>query len=143
MTIEHTSTVCIPIACAISHVLYMYLLLCSFHNNLKTHYLDGKVNRRVDYLLIALLDIENDFFFTYNQKRILGGLNPRVLREEDRHQRGMSIPTASLQVKDRYYSMGTRVHPSKDWGVSAWPKITFSFIGNGFRHMASSQSVWN
>jgi len=66
---------------------------------LKTHYLDGKVNRRVDYLLIALLDIENDFFFTYNQKRILGGLNPRVLSEEERHQKGLSIPTTLVQVR--------------------------------------------
>ena len=49
----------------------------SFHNTLKTNNLDGKVNQKVDYLVIALLDTEKDFF-TYNQKRILGGLNPRV-----------------------------------------------------------------
>ena len=80
----------------------------SFHNNLKTNNLDGKVNQKVDYLVIALLDIE-DFFFTYNQKRILGGLNPRVCREEGLHQREMSIPT-SLQVKDSNYSKMICIH---------------------------------
>lgn len=59
---------------------------------------DGKVNPRGDYLLIALLDIENDFF-TYNQKRILGGLNPRVLSEEEHHQKGLSILTTMVQVR--------------------------------------------
>ena len=71
----------------------------SFHNNLKTHYLDGKVNRRVDFLVCALLEIESDYFFKYNQKRMLGGLNPKTVREEHRHQRGMMIPALSIEVR--------------------------------------------
>ena len=75
----------------------IYLLL-SFHNNLKTHYLDGKVNRRVDYLLCALLEIENDYFFKYHQRRMLGSLNPRGVNEKHRHESGMLIPVLSIKV---------------------------------------------
>ena len=71
----------------------------SFHNNLKTHYLDGKVNRRVDFLVCALLEIESDYFFKYNQKQMLGGLNPKAVREEHRHQRGMLILALSIEVR--------------------------------------------
>lgn len=71
----------------------------SFHNNLKTNYLNGKVNRRVDYLLCALLDIESDYYFKYNQKQLLGGLNPKAAKEELRHHRGMMIPPLSVKVR--------------------------------------------
>ena len=71
---------------------------------------DEKINRRVDYQLIALLDIENDFFFTYNEKRILCGLNQRALREEERHQRGLSILTALVQVRKIDITVGGLAH---------------------------------
>ena len=37
---------------------YVMVLYHSFHNKLKTTYLNGKVNRRVDFLIDALLRIE-------------------------------------------------------------------------------------
>ena len=46
------------------------------------HYLDGKVNRRVDYLLCALLDLESDYFLTYNQVQMLGWVNERAVKED-------------------------------------------------------------
>ena len=74
----------------------------SFHNNLKTHYLDGKVNHRVDYLVCALLDVESEYFFKYNQRCMLGGLNPKVKREEERHQRGFVMPDSAIEVTDAH-----------------------------------------
>ena len=47
------------------HVLHIRTLnLHSFHNQLKTVHLNGKVNHRVDYLLHHLLQYEKDVFFT-------------------------------------------------------------------------------
>ena len=65
-------------------------------------YLDGKVNRRVDYLVCALLDIESEYFFKYNQRRMLGGLNPKAMREEQHHQRGFAIPDSQPLRSDAH-----------------------------------------
>ena len=75
----------------------------SFHSNLKMHYLNGRVNRRVDYLVCALLEVENDFFFKYNQTRMLGEVNQKLLKEEHRHKRGMLIPEKSVEVRGYIY----------------------------------------
>ena len=53
----------------------------------------------MDYLIHVLLEVETDCFFNYNQRRILSGLNPRKLREEERHQQGMKIDTTLIQVQ--------------------------------------------
>ena len=69
--------------------------LYSFHNKLKTPYLHGKVNRRVDFLLNVLLRIEEDNFFNYMKKVHL----PTTQRDEcNRHQNGMLIPAEKVQV---------------------------------------------
>ena len=69
--------------------------LYSFHNKLKTSYLHGKVNRRVDFLLNVLLRIEEDNFFNYMKKVHL----PTTQRDEcNRHQNGMLIPAEKVQV---------------------------------------------
>ena len=73
--------------------------ICSFHNILKTTYINRKANRRVDYLVHTLLDIENDFFFDYNQKTKLSCINPKMIKEEERHHWGMKIPVASVVVR--------------------------------------------
>ena len=43
----------------------------SFHNQLKTVYLNGKVNRRVDYLIHHLLQYEKKAYFRYKSVRQL------------------------------------------------------------------------
>ena len=83
------------------HVLY------SFHNKLKTSYLNGKVNRRVDVLLEVLLKIEHDQYFQYEMKHRLQQQNKTVKRDHCRHKRGMSIPCSKVEVlKDinNYYN---------------------------------------
>ena len=76
----------------------MYTLF-SFHNNLKTHYLKGKINRRVDYLVCALLEVESDYFFKFNKTGIMGEANKMLVKEEQRHQKGMLIPELSVEVR--------------------------------------------
>ena len=58
------------IACTNNHCTYTHncLSLHSFHNKLKTVYLNGKVNRRIDVLLDVLLKIEHDQYFQYELK---------------------------------------------------------------------------
>ena len=38
-------------------------VLCSFHNQLKATYLNGKLNRRVNFLIHHLLQYEKDAYF--------------------------------------------------------------------------------
>ena len=72
--------------------------LFSFHNKLKTTYLNGKVNRRVDVLLEVLLKIEHDQYFQYEMKHRLQQQNKTVKRDHCRHKRGMSIPQHKVEV---------------------------------------------
>ena len=65
----------------------------SFHNKLKTTYLNGKVNRRVDFLIDALLRIERDSFFVYMRRKQLFEINYQAV-----HTRGMKIPPERVQV---------------------------------------------
>ena len=69
--------------------------------------MDGKVNRRVDYLVCALLDLESDYFFAYNQMRMLGRVNKSAVKEEDRHNRGMLISNSSVKVRKCVYQLVT------------------------------------
>lgn len=71
---------------------------CSFHNKLKTTYLHGKVNRRVDFLLDALLRIEKDNFFKYMRMKKLFDINRKAILEEDRHKKGYAISTDQVKV---------------------------------------------
>ena len=72
--------------------------LDSFHNKLKTTYLDGKVNRRVDYLLDTLIRMERDQFFGYMYKTQMLQTNPKDQSETQRHERGLSIPVSAVKV---------------------------------------------
>ena len=87
---------CAHCLCAVIH--FIPVLPFSFHSVLKLHYLDGIVNPRVDYLLCALLEVEGDFFYKYNQIRLLGEPNPIAIKEELHHQRGLLIPVPSIKV---------------------------------------------
>lgn len=83
------------------HIIYMNRVLdlkwlYSFHNKLKTPYLHGKVNRRVDFLLNVLLRIEEDNFFNYMKKYIF-----QLLREMNAIVTRMGC--LSLQKKYRYH----------------------------------------
>ena len=70
----------------------------SFHNKLKTTYLIGKVNRRVDFLIDALLRIERDSFFVYMRRKQLFKINYQAVQEAERHTRGMKISPERVQV---------------------------------------------
>ena len=70
----------------------------SFHAKLKTNYLNGKVNRRVDFLIDALLRIEKDCFFKVAQKQRLGIINKQQVKETQRHQRGLQIKAEDVMV---------------------------------------------
>ncbi len=75
-------------------------VLDSFHNKLKTTYLDGKVNRRVDYLLDTLIRMERDQFFGYMYKTQMLQTNPKDQSETQRHERGLSIPLTAVKVQN-------------------------------------------
>ena len=72
--------------------------LLSFHNKLKTTYLNGKVNRRVDVLLEVLLKVEHDQYFRYELKHRLQQQNKVVTRDHCRHKRGLSIARLNVEV---------------------------------------------
>ena len=74
------------------------MYLNSFHNKLKTVYLNGKVNRRIDVLLDLLLKIEHDSFFQYELKHRLLQPNKVAFRVDDAHRRGMSISPKKVNV---------------------------------------------
>jgi len=72
----------------------------SFHARLKTNYLNGKVNRRVDFLLDALLRIERDCYFKATRNQRLATLNRREIKEANRHQRGLQINPEDVTVSE-------------------------------------------
>ena len=85
------------------YILYWYIHTCSFHNKLKTTYLNGKVNRQVDFLLDTLLRIEKDNFFKYMRMKKLFEINQKAILEENRHQKGQKIPTERVEVHIHTY----------------------------------------
>ena len=81
----------------------MINVINSFHNELKTTYLDGKVNRRVDYLLDTLIRMERDQFFGYMYKTQMLQANPKDNSESQRHERGLNIPITAVKVSHKNY----------------------------------------
>ena len=77
--------------------MYIYFIY-SFHNKLKSTYLDGKVNRRVDFLLDVLLCMERDQFFKYMYKTRMLQVNPKEQSEKQRHERGLQIHEDLVEV---------------------------------------------
>ncbi|XP_065906337.1 uncharacterized protein [Dysidea avara] len=74
------------------------MYLESFHNQLKTNYLNGKVNRRVDFLIHHLLEYEKDQFFRYKRDHLLPPpMHKRIQQELSHHQRGMKIPATKVK----------------------------------------------
>ena len=75
------------------------VLYHSFHNKLKTIYQNGKVNRRVDFLIDSLLRIEIDYFFSYMRRKQLFEINYREVQEEECHSREVNTPPQQVQVR--------------------------------------------
>lgn len=74
-------------------------IVFSFHNQLKTVYLNGRVNRRVDYLIYHLLEFEKDAYFRYMSVRQLPpAVNKKMKEDQSRHLRGMQIPREKVEV---------------------------------------------
>ena len=85
---------CMPYVC----VPVLFNIFNSFHNKLKTTYLDGKCNRRVDYLLDTLMRMERDQFFWYMYKTQMLQSNPKDRSDSQCHERGLSIPITAVKV---------------------------------------------
>ena len=77
---------------------YLFLYTSGFHNKLKSGYLGGKVNRRVDDLLHVLLRIEKDQFFQFMEKMKMSPLNRLDIKETGHHKKGLEIPANSVKV---------------------------------------------
>ena len=74
-------------------------MVSSFHNQLKSMYLNGKVNRRVDFLVHHLLQYEKDAFFHYKKDRqLLPAMLKKTKKEMNHHQRGLQVPESNVQV---------------------------------------------
>ena len=83
--------------------MYAYVHCCinvsSFHNQLKTTYLNGKVNRRVDFLIHHLLQYEKDAFFRYKKDHQLSPtILKKVKQKMNHHQRGLKVHEDKVQV---------------------------------------------
>ena len=71
----------------------------SFHNQLKTVYLNGKVNRRVDYLIHHLLQYEKNAYFHYkNVGQLPPAVNKKMKEDQNHHLQGMQIPWEKVEV---------------------------------------------
>ena len=82
-----------------THMSIAVTVICSFHNQLKTIYLNGKVNRRVDFLIHHLLQFEKDAFFQYKKDRQLPpAIHRKVKLEMNHHERGLKIPEEKVKV---------------------------------------------
>lgn len=80
---------------------YSYLLLSlygSFHNKIKTSYLQRKKNQRVDTLVDLLLRMEHDFFIDRRRKLSEITLPKMQKTDADRHDRGSKIPCSDIEV---------------------------------------------
>ena len=67
----------------------------SYRNCLKTTYMNGKANRRIDFFLDCLLRMEMDSYVNYMEKDILLPINHKLTGE---HTRGMQIGADRVQV---------------------------------------------
>ena len=77
----------------------IYIFIYSFHNTLKTVYLNGKVNRRVDFLVHHLFEYEKDAFFCYKSVRQLPpAISKKEKGEQSRHRRGIQISMDMVKV---------------------------------------------
>ena len=70
------------------------IIIASFHNQLKTTYLNGKVNRRY----------EKDAFFRYKRDRQLPpAMHKKAQQEINHHQRSLKIPVTKVKAGDTNY----------------------------------------
>ena len=60
--------------------------------------MNGKANRRIDFLLDCLLRIEMDNYFKYMEKDVLLPINHKVTQEQERHKHGLDIPAKQVKV---------------------------------------------
>ena len=73
--------------------------VASFHNQLKTNYLNRKVNRRVDFLVHHLLQFEKDAFFHYKKDcQLPPAIHKKVKLEMNHHERGLKISEKKVKV---------------------------------------------
>ena len=71
----------------------------SFHNRLKTFYMKRRFNRRIDDLVILLLEIEEDDYYD----NLLNVKSKKQVRTDDlRHKRGMRISNDDIYRIDAY-----------------------------------------
>ena len=113
----------------------MYLSSCSFHNQLKSIHLNGKVNHRVDCLIHYLLQYEKDAFFRYKRDHQLpSAMNRKLKLGMSHHQQDLQIPTG-------------KVHASACVPIAAMNKINVHFhvigipIGNRGTGMACKECI--
>ena len=61
--------------------------------------MNGKANRRIDFLLDGLLRVEVDSCFKCMEKDVVLQINHKATREEERHNRGLDIPAEQVKVR--------------------------------------------
>ena len=96
---------------------YVLCILHSFHNKLKTTYMNGKANRRIDFLLDCLLRVELDNYFKYMEKDILLPINHKLTEEDERHSRGMQINADRVKVLGAVMLYLTCMHTPSSSGM--------------------------
>ena len=68
----------------------------SYHNRLKTFYLNRKRNKRVDDLFNLLLNIEEDDYWRHKRDAVFSGPGSQDRPVATRHDRGMLIPNNDI-----------------------------------------------
>ena len=84
----------------------------SFHNILKTFYMNRKANMRCDELLNILMIIEQDFHFNHSLKtRKENPVNPVLA---PRHERGLKIVDNDVTFKDEKWEVKAQQNKNKE-----------------------------
>ena len=85
----------------IQHLNLFQFMPFSFHNKLKYNpaYLGGQMNKRVDGMISVLLQIEEDMFFRRQRKQLKWHTNPKLSKEQERHQKDLCIPPQHIPVR--------------------------------------------
>ena len=69
----------------------------SFHNRLKTYYMERRPNKRLDDLINLLLEIEKDDYWRHKRQSYFSS-DITVKKTEDRLLRGLNIPDAHVTI---------------------------------------------
>jgi hypothetical protein len=129
------------------------MLVESFHNILKTVYLQRKPNKRLDELVGLLLQIEEDYFLRRQNALALGCMSAEQVKEvSSRHERGLKILDEDVtelisghrwQVKSQVKNSSEIYDVEKSSSVCDAPLCVFVCASEGCHNLCSHLYLCN